>query len=453
MLPFHPLANIFPLIEGDEFDRLVVSIKISGQRDAIIVHEGMVLDGRNRQRACEAAGIAPRYESFTGDNPLAYVIDKNLRRRHLDESQRADAAARLANLSHGGDRKRRDDQAANLPLDPDAPEPSLLPDVSQADAARLMNVSERLVRSAKAVQERGAPELQEAVRRGILPVSVAVDAAKLEPERQREVVRKASNGDASGAKGEIKKAARDIKEKVLAAIQLAAPEPVFGCILEDYEWDFEVYSRDTGMDRHAGNHYPVSADAHTAAEIVKRTEERMRCAAPVSVIGSWCTVPHLHIALEVMRLRGFSYKSSFVWMKDKAGTGYWNRNKHEIFLVGTRGSIPAPAMGTQFESVIIAPRGEHSVKPDWQYEFFERHFPHLPKIELNARRARPGWHAWGLEAPAATPTAPLSDDRTNASVNAQPSPESKTESQSPSMPEDDGLDIPTFLRRPLEAQP
>ena len=47
---------------------------------------------------------------------------------------------------------------------------------------------------------------------------------------------------------------------------------------------------------------------------------------------------------------GFTYKTHFVWVKDKIGTGYWNRNKHELLLVGTRGDVPAPAMGTQFES-------------------------------------------------------------------------------------------------------
>ncbi len=72
-------------------------------------------------------------------------------------------------------------------------------------------------------------------------------------------------------------------------------------------------------------------------------------------------------------------------------TGYWNRNRHELLLIGTRGNVPAPAMGTQFPSLIEAPVWRHSEKPDFAYEIIETYFPDFPKIELNARKRRPGW--------------------------------------------------------------
>ena len=56
----------------------------------------------------------------------------------------------------------------------------------------------------------------------------------------------------------------------------------------------------------------------------------------------WATVPVLRQAMEVLEGWGFVYKSSWSWTKDKITHGYWNRNKHEILLLGTRGSIPAP---------------------------------------------------------------------------------------------------------------
>jgi ParB-like chromosome segregation protein Spo0J len=87
-LSFHPLAEIFPLIEGTEFQELVTSIKESGQLDPIITFEGAILDGRNRHRACKAAGVAPICEAFTGNDPVRFIIDKNIHRRHLTESQR-----------------------------------------------------------------------------------------------------------------------------------------------------------------------------------------------------------------------------------------------------------------------------------------------------------------------------------------------------------------------------
>ena len=102
LLPLHPLAELFPLIEGDEFEELVASIKAHGLRDPITVHNGMVLDGHNRQRACQAAGVRCDYEPLpAGQDPLTFVIDKNLNRRHLTISQRAMVAAKLANLRTG----------------------------------------------------------------------------------------------------------------------------------------------------------------------------------------------------------------------------------------------------------------------------------------------------------------------------------------------------------------
>jgi N6-adenosine-specific RNA methylase IME4 len=117
-------------------------------------------------------------------------------------------------------------------------------------------------------------------------------------------------------------------------------------------------------------------------------------------------VPMLPDALRVMEAWGFAYKSHCIWKKDRIGTGYWFRNMHELLLVGTKGNIPAPAMGTQLTSMLEAPVGAHSQKPDAVYAMIESYFPTLPKIELNARRARPGWESWGNEAPVAKQPSP-----------------------------------------------
>ena len=96
---------------------------------------------------------------------------------------------------------------------------------------------------------------------------------------------------------------------------------------------------------------------------------------------------------------GFTYVTQVIWDKDADGHGYWFINRHEILLVGTKGKIPAPAPGTQQRSVIKAPAGKHSAKPEIFSRLIEEYFPNLPKIELFRRgKPRPGWHAWGLEA-------------------------------------------------------
>lgn len=405
-LPFHPYADIFPLIEGEAFAELVADIKANDLRERIVTLDGSILDGRNRYRAALAAGLIDdddgpdrakyfiRFVPSVDGDPLKFVISKNLKRRHLDESQRAYVAAKLANLSHGGSRA---DQAANLPLETAAPAA-----ITQAQAATLLNVSERSVRAAKAVQDNGTAELQRAVEQGQLPVSSAAQAASLDEGKQRKIAEEAAAGRANVVRNVIKQEARASRERELGNRQLAAPEGKFGVIVEDFEWDHVTWS-EKGKDRAAENHYPVSRDAHTAAEIVERTKDRFAVADDNCVCFMWATIQHLAIAIDVLRLRGFEYKSSYAWGKDKIGLGYWSREKHEILLIGVKGKIDCPAQGTQRESLIMAPRGEHSAKPELFLEMIESYFPTLPKIELNRRGpARQGWTAWGNQASAQT---------------------------------------------------
>ncbi len=186
---------------------------------------------------------------------------------------------------------------------------------------------------------------------------------------------------------------RDQREAELAGKILALPDKRYGVILADPAWRFEPYSRETGMDRAADNHYPTGS----ISEIIRLPVQDI--SADDCVLFLWATAPMLPQALAVMQAWGFDYRSHVVAVKDRIGTGYWFRNEHELLLLGVRGDVPAPAPGTQWTSAKPFPVGEHSVKPDWQYELIEAYFPHLPKIELNARRSRPGWDSWGLDAP------------------------------------------------------
>jgi N6-adenosine-specific RNA methylase IME4 len=189
----------------------------------------------------------------------------------------------------------------------------------------------------------------------------------------------------------LKQLKRAEREKELASRQRALPEKRYGVIYADPPWKFEPYSRITGMDRAADNHYPTMTPEEICALKVPAADD--------CVLFLWATAPMLPQALKVMAAWGFDYKSNCVWVKDKVGTGYWFRNQAELLLVGTRGKIPAPAPGQQSSSVIMAPRGAHSAKPAIFREMIEAYFPTLPKIELFARgEARQGWGAWGNEA-------------------------------------------------------
>jgi N6-adenosine-specific RNA methylase IME4 len=161
-------------------------------------------------------------------------------------------------------------------------------------------------------------------------------------------------------------------------------------ILADPAWTFSVYNEDTGSDRAAANHYPTMTLADIKALKIP--------AAKDCVLFLWATVPMLPQAIETMAAWGFTYKSHFVWLKDKLGLGFWNRNQHELLFVGTRGHIPCPAPGTQFSSVIEAPRGKHSEKPAIARIMITTMFPNVPKLEMFARGERvTGWDFWGNE--------------------------------------------------------
>jgi len=89
----HPLAALFPELPFEELAQLARDIKKQGQLEPIILHKGLILDGRNRYRACQIAGVHPRTEDFsaliTGRSPEEFVVSRNLRRRHLSVGQKA----------------------------------------------------------------------------------------------------------------------------------------------------------------------------------------------------------------------------------------------------------------------------------------------------------------------------------------------------------------------------
>ncbi|NGO50460.1 hypothetical protein G6N73_04570 [Mesorhizobium camelthorni] len=227
-----------------------------------------------------------------------------------------------------------------------------------------------------------------------------------------------------------KKERRGVREIELAGKQAALPTKKYGVIYADPEWKFEPYSEETGMDRAPDNHYPTS-DLLTLMQ-----RDVGAIAAKDCVLFLWATAPMLVEAICLLDAWGFAwidrdpttgflspnkarcrYVSHWAWLKQKIAPGYWNRGKHEILLIATRGNPVAPAMGDQLASwqddmAVEADATKHSKKPDVFAEWIEKHWPNTAKIELNARCGRPGWDVWGNEsanepdAPPAEPSRP-----------------------------------------------
>lgn len=104
----HPLCVLFPRMGGAELATLTDDIKVHGLRSPIVLHDGMILDGGNRYRACMDAGVEPKFENFANGNPVSFVLSANLHRRHMSAGQQAAIVATATDWAkahkHGGDR-------------------------------------------------------------------------------------------------------------------------------------------------------------------------------------------------------------------------------------------------------------------------------------------------------------------------------------------------------------
>jgi hypothetical protein len=172
---FHPLADLFPLMSDEEIDALGEDMLKNAQREPIWLYEGMILDGRNRYKACLLKGIEPRFAEYRCPDPLAFVTSANLHRRHLDESQRAMVAAKLANMRRGDNQHKTEGRT------------------SQAKAAELLDVSPRSVGRAREVIDHGVPDLVDAVERGEVPIAPAAEFAKQPKEDQAKQIAEAGS--------------------------------------------------------------------------------------------------------------------------------------------------------------------------------------------------------------------------------------------------------------------
>jgi MT-A70 len=182
---------------------------------------------------------------YGGEDPVAFVISINLRRRHLDESQRAMVAARLATLKQG----------ARTDISP-------IGEMSQSDAAALLSIGKRTVERAREVLNQGAPELVHAVEQGKVSVSAAADVATLPAGEQQEIV---ARGEQEILKAAVairaRKNERRVAERMRRLVEISAgnaPLPQdrkYPVIYADPPWKYETPSMgDAG--RAVENHYP-----------------------------------------------------------------------------------------------------------------------------------------------------------------------------------------------------
>ena len=202
----HPAANIFPMMEGPDFDRLCGDIQENGLLNRIIffgetIETAELIDGRNRLKACQELGInwldhVALVKPQDMPDPVSFVLTMNLIRRHLNDSQRAMIAARVANLRQG----RPELNASIDAFDSRS-------NKTQVEAATGLNVSRKSVQRARKVQDKAVPGIVQAVERGEVSVSAAAEVSNLSPIEQERLIELGPNA--------IKDAASQRRSKVI----------------------------------------------------------------------------------------------------------------------------------------------------------------------------------------------------------------------------------------------
>lgn len=218
------------------------------------------------------------------------------------------------------------------------------------------------------------------------------EAAPLEIEEQNKVLDAASAGKLS---------TRELRRLIAEHKQLSLKSPVFPpdtyrVIYADPPWKYNDERMGTG----AAAHYPLM-ELEAICQLVDPAGRSVRdVSRSDSVCFLWVTSPLLPDGLHVLDAWGFEYKASFVWDKVRGYNGHYNDVRHEVLLVGTRGSC-LPDAKELADSVVTAEKARHSAKPDVFYELIEGLYQNGPYLELFARRKRDGWSVWGNQAQAA----------------------------------------------------
>ena len=349
-MEFHPVAAIFPLMEGQEFEDLKEDIRVNGLLESIWTFEGKILDGRNRYRACKEIGVEPKFREWGGDSALSFVVSMNLKRRHLTLGQRAQSAAEALPHYEAEARKRQGTRTDKNFREFFQGSFSKATDYASQD----FNVNAHYIADAKVLQER-APDLAVKVKSGEIKI----------PQAKKELRR------------------REAPETP------PTPTGKFRVLYADPPWEYENrYGDHLSSYSTPSDHYPtMTLQAICDLPIRDMADDN-------SVLFLWATSPLLENALRVISSWGFKYKTSFVWDKVKHNFGHYNSVRHEFLLIATKGSC-TPDAKELHDSVISIERTEHSAKPEYFRELIDQMYVHGKRVELFARKTAKGWESWG----------------------------------------------------------
>lgn len=190
----------------------------------------------------------------------------------------------------------------------------------------------------------------------------------------------------------------------------------FDVLVADCPWPFDDHLSSSATRSAAANYSTMHDLAIARLEV-------SRCMAADAACWLWVISSKLQVGLDVLHRWGFEHKQVVVWVKTSAttddededaslcepadlafGMGRMHRSCKELVLVGTRGNPYKMLAARNVRDVLHAPPGKHaerkhSAKPEGLQDRIDKMFPNAHRLEMFARRHRPGWTCIGNEAP------------------------------------------------------
>ena len=299
-IPIHPAADIFPMMPEAALDELADDIKANGLQHPIVRHDGQVIDGRNRLKACQKAGVKPTFVEWSGTGSVvAWILSTNLHRRHLTDQQRAMVAGRVAAVLaiEGRDKSVQNLHKSGGPVEGlnSGPREETGEDRAEAEAegseekvahksrkngasleglksgprengkaaaraAALLNVSRDATNKATKILRDGDEQLVRAVTDGAVSLAAAAQVSELPKRRQRQLV----------AKGGVKKAAKKIRDVKAAA----AKSKTVSTMPANEVSALPVEQPAPAEELPLVDEFPFLAEAHAAIEAMVKTGRR-----------------------------------------------------------------------------------------------------------------------------------------------------------------------------------
>lgn len=363
--------SLIPSLTDEEYDGLRDSLLSEGCRDALVVWNGILVDGHNRYEICEKHGIpydTVEMEFANRNEAIVWIIKNQFGRRNLPAYERARLALRLKpviaerakeNLvTHTQDGYQGCQKSDKAEID------------TKRELAKAAGVSHDTIAKVEKIEAVATPEVKEQLRSGEMSINQAYKNIKREEKRQERE---------EAIQQQIEKPSSD------GYVDIYTTNKQYRVIYADPPWS---YNDKQNVEVLGG------AEKHYTTMPLQDICDLPVPSADDAVLFIWVTSPLLEDVFKVIKAWGFKYKSSFVWDKVAHNMGHYNSVRHELLLIATKGSC-TPDVPKLFDSVVSIERTEHSRKPKEFRDMIDTLYPNGNRLEMFAREAPKGWDVWG----------------------------------------------------------